>query len=133
MCGICSKLTIKTLERRYWRCSGFFIGSFEHISHFFLVWAVSWAMRKCGKIRLILTRFNPFLSSISILYFLEKHPEKWLHLWEWIRKVDSKIVLFFNHITFSHISFVLYTFGLYRLFNTILFAFLGWLFVGRCW
>ena len=34
---ICSKLTIKTPERRYWRCSGVFIVNFEHISHLVLV------------------------------------------------------------------------------------------------
>ena len=32
---ICSKLTIKTPERRQWRRSGVFIVNFEHISHFF--------------------------------------------------------------------------------------------------
>ena len=32
-CEICSKLTIKTPERRQWRRSGFFIVNFEHISH----------------------------------------------------------------------------------------------------
>ena len=32
-CEICSKLTIKTLERRHWRRSGIFIVNFEHISH----------------------------------------------------------------------------------------------------
>ena len=31
-CEICSKLTIKTPERR-WRCSGVSIANFEHISH----------------------------------------------------------------------------------------------------
>ena len=35
-CEICSKLTIKTPERRPWRCSGVFI-NFEHIPHLFLV------------------------------------------------------------------------------------------------
>ena len=30
---ICSKLTIKTPERRHWRRSGVFIVNFEHISH----------------------------------------------------------------------------------------------------
>ena len=34
---ICSKLTIKTPERRQWRCSGVFIVNFEHISHLVLV------------------------------------------------------------------------------------------------
>ena len=36
-CEICSKLTIKTLERRYWRCYGVFIVNFEHTSHLVLV------------------------------------------------------------------------------------------------
>ena len=36
-CEKCSKLTIKTLERRYWRRSGVFIANFEHISHLVLV------------------------------------------------------------------------------------------------
>ena len=30
-CEICPKLTIKTPERRHWRCSGVFIVDFEHI------------------------------------------------------------------------------------------------------
>ena len=36
-CEICSKLTIKTPERRQWRHSGVFIVNFEHISPLFLV------------------------------------------------------------------------------------------------
>ena len=36
-CEICSKLTIKTLERRQSRRSGAFIVNFEHISHLFLL------------------------------------------------------------------------------------------------
>ena len=32
-CKICSKLTIKTPERRHWRRSGVFIVNFEYISH----------------------------------------------------------------------------------------------------
>ena len=36
-CKICSKLTIKAPERRQWRRSGVVIVSFEHISHFVLV------------------------------------------------------------------------------------------------
>ena len=35
-CEICSKLTIKTSERRHWRRSGVFIVNFEHISHLVL-------------------------------------------------------------------------------------------------
>ena len=36
-CKICSKSTIKTLERRLWRFSGVFIVAIEHISHLFLL------------------------------------------------------------------------------------------------
>ena len=36
-CEICSKLTIKTSERRQWRRSGVFIANFEHISQLELV------------------------------------------------------------------------------------------------
>ena len=36
-CEICSKLAIKTLERRQWRHSGVFIVNFEHISYLALV------------------------------------------------------------------------------------------------
>ena len=36
-CEICSKLTIKIPERRYWRRSGIFIVNFEHISHLALM------------------------------------------------------------------------------------------------
>ena len=36
-CEICSKLTIKTLERRQWRCPGVFIVNFEHILYLVLM------------------------------------------------------------------------------------------------
>ena len=36
-CGLYSKLTIKTPERRQWRRSGVFAVNFEHISNLFLV------------------------------------------------------------------------------------------------
>ena len=36
-CEICSKLTIKKPERRYWCRSGIFMVNFEHISHLVLV------------------------------------------------------------------------------------------------
>ena len=47
-CEICSKLTIKTPERRYWCRSGVFIVYFEHISHLVLVFLL-----------LTLTRYIP--------------------------------------------------------------------------
>ena len=36
-CEICSKLTIKTPERRQWLLSDVFVVNFEHISHLVLV------------------------------------------------------------------------------------------------
>ena len=36
-CKICSKLTIKTPERRHWRRSAVFIVNVEHISHLVVV------------------------------------------------------------------------------------------------
>ena len=39
-CEMCSKLTIKTPERRQWRRSGVFIVNFEHILHFVLVFVL---------------------------------------------------------------------------------------------
>ena len=36
-CGICSKLTIKTLRGHQWRHFGIFIVKFEHIQRLFLV------------------------------------------------------------------------------------------------
>ena len=36
-CEICSKLTIKTGERRHWCRSGVFNVNFEHISHLVVV------------------------------------------------------------------------------------------------
>ena len=36
-CEICSKLTIKTPERRHCRRSGVFIVNFDHVSHLVLV------------------------------------------------------------------------------------------------
>ena len=36
-CEICSKLTIKTPERRQWHCSVVFIVNFEHTPHLVLV------------------------------------------------------------------------------------------------
>ena len=36
-CEICSKLTIKTSERRHWGRSSVFIVNFEYISHLVLV------------------------------------------------------------------------------------------------
>ena len=39
-CEICSKLTIKTSERRHWGRSDVFIVNFEHISHLALVFYI---------------------------------------------------------------------------------------------
>ena len=47
-CQICSKLTIKTTERRHWRSSAVIIVDFEYISHLvlvFLLWVRSSKVR----------------------------------------------------------------------------------------
>ena len=36
-CEICSKLTIKTLERRQWRCSGALVVNFQPVSYLVLM------------------------------------------------------------------------------------------------
>ena len=45
-CKICSKLTIKTSERCYWRCSGVFIVNFEHILDLILVFIILLTLKK---------------------------------------------------------------------------------------
>ena len=40
MCETCSKLTIKTPERCYWRRSAVFIVNFEHLPHLVLIFLV---------------------------------------------------------------------------------------------
>ena len=47
-CEICSKLIIKTPERRQWRPSGVFIVNFEHIYTFFSVSIVTFEQVNAG-------------------------------------------------------------------------------------
>ena len=50
-CEICSKLTIKTPERRQWRRSSVFTVNFEHISHLVLVFLLlTWSICRLGEI-----------------------------------------------------------------------------------
>ena len=108
---ICSKLTIKTLERRHWSLSGVFIVNFENISHLALVFLLltldmqlppfccfSWIYHgfkgchiysvsegnseSCQKFKMELK---------SVTYFLKKFHFKcltglWMHLWIKIEK-----------------------------------------------
>ena len=75
-CEICSKLTIKTPERRQWR-SGVFIVNFEHISHLVLVFLL-----------LTLSRFiptgmkcvNSFQANFAFLYTLT--PKNFHEVWK---------------------------------------------------
>ena len=46
ICEICSKLTIKTPERRQRRPSGVFIVNFEHVPHHFLVFSLQTLNKK---------------------------------------------------------------------------------------
>ena len=57
-CKICSKLTIKTPERRKWRRSGVFTVNFEYISHLVLVFSLSTLSRKMPDGMLIFKLFS---------------------------------------------------------------------------
>ena len=54
MCEICSKLTIKTPERRRWRRSGIFIVNFEQIFHIVLVFLLLTLSQLMPTLKLIL-------------------------------------------------------------------------------
>ena len=54
MCEICSKLTIKTPERRRWRRSGIFIVNFEQIFHIVLVFLLLTSSQLMPTLKLIL-------------------------------------------------------------------------------
>ena len=61
-CEICSKLTVKTPERRQWRRSGVFIAKSEHISHLVLVFLLLTLSRYLG---LCQTFVETFFSKIA--------------------------------------------------------------------
>ena len=62
---MCSKLTLKTPERRYWCFSAFFTVNFEHISHLVLVF-----------VSLALSRQMPVTQLYLCFYVLNKHVDK---------------------------------------------------------
>ena len=72
-CGICSKLIIKTPERRHWCCCGVFIVDFEHISPIFLCfycWLWAWiyllTIYKCSEKDMPGTLFVIKVSSLEL-------------------------------------------------------------------
>ena len=96
-CEICSKLTIKTPERRHWDHSSVFIVNFKHISHLFLELLLltlnKWML--VGKLRLrdeafeILLNFHvwglwirhlPFVISKTIFTKLIHVETKWKYI-----------------------------------------------------
>ena len=78
-CEICSKFTIKTIERRHGRHSGVFIVDFEHISNLFLVFLLLTLNKKmlAGKLNFVSWRrssiffINPFQANVLFLYPLK--------------------------------------------------------------
>ena len=76
MYEICSKLTIKTLELRQWRCSDVSTVNFEHISFFFLVYLSLLWIRK-SLIQLFLCTFEiPYKSFFPYFSKYPNHEEK---------------------------------------------------------
>ena len=75
-CEICSKLTIKTPERRQWRHSDIFVVNFEHISHFVVVFLLltltRWMSAGYALVKWLSSGiyFNPFMYNV----------EKWLNI-----------------------------------------------------
>ena len=75
-CDICSKLTIKTPERRHWRRFVVFIVNFEHILHLLLVFLLL-TLKQHGTI--IRTYYSQYYSSMEavnvswILYTIINH------------------------------------------------------------
>ena len=72
-CEICSKLTIKTPERRQWRRSVVFIVNFEHIYHLVLVFLLLTLSRSMS------AGLFPSLFSRYILVTVFLLPKKYLH------------------------------------------------------
>ena len=70
MCGICSKLTIKTPKRHHWRHSSVFIINFGQISHIALVFPLLTMSKRRLNTQLIFTclYITPF-SIVSIVDF----------------------------------------------------------------
>ena len=78
-CKICSKLTIKTPERRHWRNSAVFIVNFEHISHLLLVFILlnlsRWMPAGCFS---LIKETNRLLSTgMSNIYLKVTIEKKW--------------------------------------------------------
>ena len=75
-CEICSKLTIKTAERRHWRRSGVFIANFEHILHLVLVFLLLTLNMYlpaglASYLRIILTHFSRMFQLYTLFSFLK--------------------------------------------------------------
>ena len=78
-CEICSKITIKTPERRHWRRSGVFNVNFEHISHVFwktlAVFTESSILMGFWKhlrhLKFWISTINTFSINVSLLHLLK--------------------------------------------------------------
>ena len=117
MCEICSKLTIKTQERRQWLRSGVSIVNFVNISHLFLVFLLLFWTSKCYlgfKPAIICSKLTWRRSSVFVVNFeyishlfivvllltLSRQMSAWLqHL-----NMPLKIISFFKSCELNSVS-----------------------------
>ena len=99
-CGICSKLTIKTPERRQWRSSGVFIVNLEHSTPFSSVSIVDFEqVNICWVISYILSKY--------LMKFDEVEKNTHVNLtssfkWRNVIQTQSKSVSFFYFEKFAN-------------------------------
>ena len=75
-CEICRKLTIKTPERRQWRCSGVFIVNFDQTSYIVLVFSLLlWTSKyRLERMHFLITYISPFART----YWPGSFPYSWV-------------------------------------------------------
>ena len=116
-CEICSKVTIKTPERRHWLCSGVFIVTVEHISHLFLVFL--WLTLNN---QMLVQMCSHLKGKSFVICFWKINMWKLLKVICWF--IRNIILFFFFH--FTHPEILHQHNGCYRKYETQHWAGMGW-------